>query len=81
MNSNLRDIIILIIIFTIGYYSYYYSHPAIIKDSCSLNTLIKSQVFTDEQIIKIKNNFTNVDNNFSNRIIHTSNGIILERIK
>jgi len=75
---------IIIIIVIIGI-SYLYNNISLSNklDNTTVESkkTISKHILTQSEIKNIKNNFSKIDNNFSNRIIHTKNGMIIERIK
>ena len=70
-----------IIVFTIYSGYNYFVHPTDKTIKTSDNIKTSKHILTQKEKIHIKNNFSKIDNNFSNRIIHNGNGITIERIK
>jgi hypothetical protein len=72
---------IIIIVYS-GYAYFTYSPIEKIKNKDIIsNKIIKKHILSPIEKIEIKKNFSKIDNNFSNNIVHTNNGIIIERVK
>jgi hypothetical protein len=81
--ESVKSCILLVIIFFVLYVGYLYIQPkekptaAIIEKQ---NPILIQPLSTTE-IKTIKENFNKINNSFENRVIHTKDGIIIERIR
>jgi hypothetical protein len=83
--ESIKSCIVIMIIFGIIYtgYNYYLSPTAThsITEVQKTPFSAHKDVLTPKMIQKFKDDFNKTDENFSNRIIHTKDGITIERIR
>ena len=75
------DWIRFIVVWAIVIFSVYSIYAYYSKDTTTINTEEPKIKLTNKQLQEIKHNFSVVDLNFSNRVIHTKEGSTIERIK